>query len=590
MPATAPQEDTDPTGLVLVADDDPALRVLAQTALEEDGHTVAVAEDGEEACRVFADQAPDLVLLDVGMSVLGGFDACARLRRSTGGAHTPILMLTQTEDAQSVARAYDVGATDFYAKPVNWRVLRERVKYMLRAKRDADELLKLAHYDILTGLPNRMTFRTHLTRGLRLAEEQDRRLAVIFLDLDGFKEINDTFGHGFGDQILILVGDRLTHCLRAGDTLMRPKQPDATLVASRFGGDEFTVCATGIQDVAAATHIADRIRDAFGGPFQLEGHESFVTASTGVSVYPFDGMDPDSLLKHADAAMYEAKARGRNNHALYRPAMGAKTSEKLALAGDLRRAFDREEFRVHYQPKIELVNGSVVGAEALIRWQHQAQGLLAPADFLGLAEEIGLGPQIGDWLLRTTLSDCQRQIESGGRVLPIALNVSNSQFRVSGLLDQLTHALATYSLDPSCLSLEITEDAVIHNPRAAREQLAAFRALGISTVIDDFGTGQSSLSTLRELPVDGLKIDRSFIRDLDTSESARAITASITDIGHHLHLTVIAEGVETEEQLALLVAMGCDQAQGFLFSRGLPSDEFGRFVAEHVERSPRARD
>ena len=521
------------------------------------------------------------------MPVLGGYDACARLRRCAGGAHTPILMLTRTEDAQSVARAYDVGATDFYAKPVNWRVLRERVKYMLRAKRDADELLKLAHYDILTGLPNRMTFRTQLKRGLRLAEEQGRLLAVIFLDLDGFKEINDTFGHGFGDEILKRVSDRLTHSLRSGDTLGRAKRPASTLVAGRFGGDEFTVCATDIQDIAAATTVADRIRDAFVAPFQLEGREVFVTASTGVSVYPFDGMDADTLLKHADAAMYDAKARGRNNHALYRPAMSARASEKLALAGELRRAVDRGEFRVHYQPKVELGTGDIVGAEALIRWLHPARGLLAPADFLGLAEEIGLGPQIGDWLLRTTLSDCQRrQSEPGGRVLPIALNVSNSQFRVSGLLDQLTQALTSYGLDPSCLALEITEDVVIHNPRAAREQLAAFKGLGISTAIDDFGTGQSSLSTLRGLPVDGLKIDRSFISDLDSSESARAITASIIDIGHHLRLTVIAEGVETQEQLALLGAMGCDQAQGFLFSQGLPSAEFRRFLAEYVGPSP----
>ena len=287
--------------------------------------------------------------------------------------------------------------------------------------------------------------------------------------------------------------------------------------------------------------------------------------------------------------MYEAKARGRNNNALYRPAMGARASEKLALAGELRRAVDRQEFRVHYQPKIELGNGRVVGAEALIRWQHPTRGLLAPADFLDQAEEIGLGRQIGDWLLQTTLADCQLQSESGGRVLPIALNVSSSQFRVSGLLDQLTQALAAYGLDPSCLALEITEDLVIHNPDAAREQLAAFQALGISTAIDDFGTGQSSLSTLRGLPLDGLKIDRSFIADLDSSDSARAITASIVDIGHHLRLTVIAEGVETQEQLARLGAMGCDQAQGFLFSEGLPSEDFRRFVAGYVGQTPPAR-
>ena len=278
--------------------------------------------------------------------------------------------------------------------------------------------------------------------------------------------------------------------------------------------------------------------------------------------------------------MYEAKGEGRNNHAPYRPEMSAKATRKLSLAGELRRAVDCEEFRVHFQPKVEIQNERMVGAEALIRWQHPERGLLAPSEFIGLAEELGLGPQIGDWLLWRGLSYCKRQGERGNRLIPIALNLSNSQFRVTGFLDRITQAISTYGLEPSCLELEITENMVVHNCLAACELLTKFKALGISIAIDDFGTGQSALGTLRSLPADALKIDRSFVRELGTSERNRAITASIIDIGHHLDMTVIAEGVETQQQLDMLGAMGCDQAQGFFFSRGLPAEEFERFLAE----------
>ena len=290
--------------------------------------------------------------------------------------------------------------------------------------------------------------------------------------------------------------------------------------------------------------------------------------------------ESDGVGKHADVAMYEAKGEGRNNHAPYRPEMSAKATRKLSLAGELRRAVDCEEFRVHFQPKVEIQNGRMVGAEALIRWQHPERGLLAPSEFIGLAEELGLGPQIGDWLLWRGLSYCKRQGERGNRLIPIALNLSNSQFRVTGFLDRITQAISTYGLEPSCLELEITENMVVHNCLAACELLTKFKALGISIAIDDFGTGQSALGTLRSLPADALKIDRSFVRELGTSERNRAITASIIDIGHHLDMTVIAEGVETQQQLDMLGAMGCDQAQGFFFSRGLPAEEFERFLAE----------
>ncbi len=575
-----PEQEVSATGLVLVAAPDSALRATARIELELDGHEVLLARDGGEACRLFAERIPDLAILDVGIPVVGGVNACARLRSRPGGERTPIVMLTGSDDAQAVGQAYDAGATDFQAKPLNWRVLRERIKYMLRAKRDADALARLAHYDSLTGLPNRTTFRSELQRGLISAQEREGLLAVIFLDLDGFKEINDTFGHEFGDQILKLAAERLGHGLRSGDALKQSSHFNDVPIAGRFGGDEFTLCVSGIPDVEAATAVAERIHKAFAAPFQVDGREVFVTASTGVSIYPIDGRDADTLLKHADAAMYDAKALGRNNHAPYQPSMSTRSSERILLAGELRRAVEREEFRVHLQPKVEIQTGRVMGAEALIRWRHPKRGLLAPSEFMGFAEEIGLGPQIGEWLLRTSLAYCQRRKRKGGRVLPIALNVSNSQFRVSGFLDQITEAISEWGLEPSCLELEITEEVVIRNRLAARELLAGFQRLGIKTAIDDFGTGQSALGTLKGLPIDALKVDRSFVSELNRSEIDRAITASIVDIGHHLGMTVIAEGVETQEQLDVLGAMRCDQAQGFFFSRGLPTDEFERFPSE----------
>jgi len=572
------------TGLVLVADDDPTMRALARKALTKDGHGVLLAENGEEACHLFTLQTPDVVLLDVSMPVVDGFDACARLRDSATGRRTPILMLTASEDVDAVSRAYQAGATDFQTKPINWRVLRERVKYMLRAKQDAEELMQLAEYDSLTGLINRATFRSHLKRSLVRAEEQGQRLAVIFLDLDGFKEINDAFGHGFGDLVLKEVGDRIAGELRLGDALARSGQLRAGPVASRFGGDEFTVCVTDVPGADAATEVANRLRTALARPFRVNGREVFVTASTGVSVYPFDGVDADTLLQHADVAMYDAKASGRNCHAPYTRSMSTKASEKIALAGGLRRALEREEFCVHFQPKVDVASSRIVGAEALMRWEHPDRGLVSPLEFISAAEEIGLGPQIGDWLVDAILAQIADWRRDGHDALPIAMNLSNSQFHGADLLKRVTDAVGRHDLEPSCLEIEITEDVVIQNRSAAHELLTGFKTLGIQTAIDDFGTGQSALSTVSGLPVDALKVDRSFIKGLEVSKRDRAIAASIIDIGHHLDMTVIAEGVETEEQLAILESLGCDQVQGFLFSRALPAEEFRTHFEEECAR------
>ena len=575
-----------PKGLVVVADDDPAMRALASAALQQDGHRVLVAKNGEEACRLFLEHEPDLMLMDIGMPVVDGYEACERLRRRPDSARLPILMLTGEDDPAAISRAYDVGATDFQTKPVNWRVLAERVRYMLRAKRDADELVRLAHYDSLTGLPNRATFRNQLSRALARSQRTGGLLAVIFLDLDGFKEINDTSGHGFGDQVLKLTAARLTHSLRSGDIFGPPAGPDALRPsASRFGGDEFTVVVPDLPNGDASTAIADRIRDGFSRPLLLQGEEVYVSVSTGVSVYPFDGPDADTLLKHADAAMYAAKAVGRNHHSRYLPVMESKASDRLSLGSDLRRALTHDELRLHFQPKISIDSGAVVGAEALIRWLHPERGFLPPSQFVDVAEEIGLGPQIGDWVIHTALAQAARWQSARSDPFPIAVNLSNSQFRNRNILDHIRQSISSHGLDARSFEVEITENVVIRNPPAARELLEGFKALGIRTAIDDFGTGQSALSTVTGLPFEILKMDRAFIRAIETSTSDRAVTASIIDIGHHLGMTVIAEGVETARQLELLSEMGCDQAQGFLFSEGLPADEFEVFLATRTRRA-----
>lgn len=582
MMSTTPQarEKARP-GTVLVVGGDLAFRDLASAALQRDGHEVLLAATGEDGCRVFDERLPDLVAMDIGTPVVDGYEACKRLRTRRGGARTPVLMLTRSDDADAISMAYEAGATDFQTKPVNWRVLRERVRYMLRGKRHADDLQKLADYDGLTGLPNRATFEQRLTHALARSARNGTSVAVIFLDLDCFKEINDTLGHRFGDQILRLTGERLTQVLRAGDRPMLERRHVEEPWAGRFGGDEFSVTVPGLPIAEAATAIAGRIRGIFAQPFHLEGHELFVTASIGLSVSPLDGEDADTLLKHADAAMYAAKAVGRNNLTSYRPSMSVRASERLSLAGELRRAVRRnEDLVVHFQPKVDIASGDVVGAEALLRWQHPSRGLLGPLEFLELAEEMGLGPALGDWVLSTALSQSAGWRGRDDRPIPVAVNLANSQFRSPNLLSRLMETIDTVGLDTTQVEVEITEKVALKNHLADNGLLAGFKERGIRTAIDDFGTGQSALGVLRHLRVDALKIDRTFVRDLETDSRDRAIASCIVDMSHYLGMTVIAEGVETQGQLDVLLAMGCDQAQGFFFSEAVPAATFARLLVE----------
>lgn len=561
------------SGRVLVVDDDPSLRLLAQETLIQEGYEVLLAENGHEACELFATHSPDFVLMDVCMPVLNGCDACARLRRADDGAQTPVLMITGSDDPAVVEQVFDSGATDFQAKPLNWRVIRERIRYMLHAKRAADGLRRLAHYDSLTGLPNRGRFHGELGRAVAAAERTEGLLAVVFLDLDGFKEINDAFGHRDGDTILKETADRLVQSLRASDLLLHGSAPQTLSSIGRIGGDEFTILAPNLADVQSAASLSQRVRDALAAPFHVAGQDVWVTASVGVSVYPFDGTDADALLKHADAAMYYNKSLARGS----RPPDGeprSSASLKRSLAKELGHALGRNELRLHFQPIVAIDTDRITSAEALLRWQHPTRREVSPVQFVGLAEELGLGVEIGQWAMQAALRAAVDWTGLAGRAVPVAVNLSNSQLRDRRLLDRIRRVLDETGLEANRFEVEIMESLITHDPSATYRLLEGLWGLGIRASIDNFGTRPWAMSALQDLVVDTVKLDRCFARDVAAETAVHDTAAELIDAAHSSGIAVVAEGVETQEQLDRLAAIGCDQAQGFLFGEPRPARAF----------------
>jgi diguanylate cyclase (GGDEF)-like protein/PAS domain S-box-containing protein len=421
----------------------------------------------------------------------------------------------------------------------------------------------LAYHDALTDLPNRGLFNTLLNQGISEACRYDRQLAVVFLDLDRFKQINDTLGHEAGDQLLQEVAGRVMACVRESDTV------------ARLGGDEFVVLLPEVTGAKDAATVAQKILSAVSMPFTLMGNEFRVTASVGIAVYPQDGLDVQSLIKHADIAMYQAKGDGKNNFQFYSAQANAKTLERLTLESGLRHALARDEFRLHYQAKREVGSGAITGMEALLRWEHPDLGMVAPMRFIPLAEETGLIVPIGKWVLRTA---CLQNVAWQNQGLPsisIAVNLTARQFADDHLLPDVKAILEASGMDPHLLELEIAESLLIQNVENTLRILAELKALGVRLVIDDFGTGYSSLATLQRFPLDAVKIDRSFIRDITDATSQNAgVTDAIIAMGKKLSLTVVAQGVETREQAEFLRARTCDELQGFYFKRPLPADQF----------------
>ena len=421
-------------------------------------------------------------------------------------------------------------------------------------------LAQLAQYDALTGLPNRTLFQDRLAQAIARAHRNEGRLALLFLDLDRFKEINDSLGHEAGDRVLREAGARLRQNLREGDSV------------ARLGGDEFTVILEDVADAEQVRGVAKKLQRAFVEPVAFAGRDLFVTLSTGIALYPDDGADTDTLLKHADTAMYQAKNEGRDNFQFYAAAMSDAAHARLSMEGSLRQALERGEFVLHYQPVVRLASGEISSVEALLRWRHPHEGLLPPGRFISAAEQNGLIVPIGAWVLQEACAQTARWQAAGLRPLRVAVNISARQFRKPGLADTVRGALRAAALQPQWLMLEITESLLMENPAASGAVLEALKELGAHMALDDFGTGYSSLAYLKHLPLDVIKIDRSFVRDIPADADDAAIVRATIGLAASLGMLTTAEGVETREQLAYLQAHGCRYGQGFLFSPAVEAD------------------
>jgi predicted signal transduction protein with EAL and GGDEF domain/FixJ family two-component response regulator len=685
-----------PRRCVLIIDDDPVFALLASETLQQAGFDARIAGTAALALAAFEAATPDIVLLDVDLPGGNGFEICAAMRAMAAGADVPIVMVTGHDDTESIARAYEAGATDFIQKPVLWPTLPHRVGFMLRAMdnmcalrvseqknrallqalpdtiymfgrdgglleyitggeihmaepvagkqledifpmelsraarlsmasaapgealtyefsvgrgkdrrwfearlrpqadgpllvvtRDTTERRRakarieyLAYYDVLTKLPNRQLFVREAARAMKEAKRSGHMLALLYLDLDRFKRINDNLGHSVGDTLLQHVARRLEQSVRPADMVVTygvSPRPDQMRVA-RLGGDEFVVLLTGLTGEREAVSVADRIQKALGEPFTCVGHRFVVTPSIGIAMYPKDARDVDDLLVKADMAMYQAKDQGRNGHAFFGESMAVRSLGRLEMENDLRHAFEVGEFKIHYQPKLDLATDRIIGAEALLRWNHPARGWISPDAFIPVAEESGLIIALGDWVIQEACKQLNTWADRGLGHLTIAVNVSVQQFAREDFVESVLRALWQFGVKPQKLELEITESLLMRNVNDTTSCMRRFRAAGVALSIDDFGTGYSSLGYLRQFPVDALKIDRSFVKDLHTSDDDAAICAAIIAMARELKLKVIAEGVETREQLEFLREHRCDQAQGYLISEPIPADALQRLL------------
>jgi diguanylate cyclase (GGDEF)-like protein len=454
-----------------------------------------------------------------------------------------------------------------------------KLQQELQSRKEAEkEIRYLAYYDVLTKLPNRTLFNQILERAIVQAQRHDYIMALLFIDLDLFKRINDTLGHHVGDELLQAVTGRLLNSIRSSDSIVRPNEHEVMDVVSRLGGDEFILLLHSITHISDPGKVALRILKDLSEPFVLAGSDVFVTASIGISLYPNDGRDVDNLLKNADAAMYHAKAKGRNNYQHYSQNMTSEAVEYLTLETKMRKALDNKELLLHYQPKQSMSDGKILGLEALLRWKPVDSDLVPPSNFIPLLEETGIIIPIGEWVLRTACMQNKAWQKAGFGPFVVSVNLSSRQFDQKNLIEVVTQALLDADLDPRYLELEITESTIMRDPDEAITILYILKNMGIKISIDDFGTGYSSLNYLKRIPLNSLKIDRSFVMHIESSASDQAIIKAIIALAHSLGLNVIAEGVETARQLTFLREWGCDELQGYLLSRPLPVEQVPEFL------------
>ena len=685
----------------LVADDDQMVRTLARDLLEGLDVSVDEAGDGQEALDRFkeAQGRYDLILLDLYMPRLDGFAACAALNALRNDAEIAIVVITGADDHESIFKAFEAGATDFITKPINWPILAQRLRYILRSqdnlrsfrnseqdlseaqriarlgswewnltsdamrwsretwrlvgkqpetgatyaaflhsvhpddratvsttigaaiqrigeftvehriclpsgetlvahtqgmvsadaaglpvrvrgiiqditdrKRKEERIYHLAYYDDLTGLPNRDLFVEHLSRALPIANRDQTKTAVIFIDLDRFKRINDSLSHTAGDQVLKIIASRLLSYTRRSDTVGRlHSKPQMSLALARLAADEFMILISGLQTVEHAGTICGRIIKEISRPLNVGNAELFVTGSLGVALYPVDGGDVNSLWRNAHIALEHAKKSGGNCFRFYSINMNRRAVNRLSIESKLNRALEKQELSLHYQPQVHVTNGKLLGFEALLRWHPEGQAPISPVEFIPVAEETGLILPIGEWVLKTACAQLAEWRNKGFSLVRIAVNLSARQFANPNLAADIQAILKANDIEPQHLEIELTESIIMHDVEEAEHRLKALKNIGLRVAVDDFGTGYSSMSYLKRFPLDILKIDRSFIKDLHNNRTDKDITKAIIALSQSLNLQAIAEGVENEAQRDILARLGCECYQGYLFSRPEPA-------------------
>jgi diguanylate cyclase (GGDEF)-like protein len=562
-------------GVTLVASDGAnALNGVIYDYCDDVRHQARVELRAEDVQELL--DGPDAVLLDASSGAMPAY--LAPLRRLEPRSLLVLPLRFHRQLVGILALGDRTAAPAGPDERVQVRRLADQAAVALANARMIEQVRTLAYYDSLTGLPNRLSCKERLTAALEQARRSGKLVAAFFIDLDHFSRINDTLGHEAGDQLLQQVALRLRGSCRDREDEVAAAAEALPPEVARLGGDEFTVIIPGLEHPEDAAKLARRILSSLAHPIRLADQDIFVAASIGIAIFPHDGEDLETLLMHADTAMYQAKAQGGNSYQSYSRAMNASALQRLTLENALRHAVDRGELEVHYQPIVDARSGAAVGAEALVRWRHPELGLLLPSEFIPLAEENGLIVPLGEWVLRTVCAQGQAWQEGGLPPLRLVVNLSSRQLK-RGFPDTVAAILQETGLAARCLGLELTESMLVNHQQEDTDTLRALRAMGLHLSVDDFGTGYSSFSYLKHFPMDALKIDRSFVREIVTSPGDAAITTAIIAMAHALGLTVVGEGVETDAQRLVLRNQGCDRMQGYLFSRPVPADEFARFLA-----------
>jgi diguanylate cyclase (GGDEF)-like protein len=565
--------------IAIIADDEALGRLLLAETATASGLLPMSFDNGLFALEAALSHEVAIVLLDVDMPAMDGYAVCRRLRAEARFASVPIVMVTGHEDSAAISRAFDAGATDFISKPVNWALLPRRLAYILRNAAASERIERLAYFDTLTGLPNRQRCLETAEQLFSEANGSGEKVAVIYLDLNSSKRVNDTFGHAVSDAVLQTVAGKLDRSL-AG---FRARHEN--LVVARFGGDEFVILVRHAEARSVALEITEACAAALKDPIVYDGLEFYSTPSIGIAMYPDDGADVASVVKHAGTAMDQAKPGPPGSVVMYTAAISSRRRDWLDLEGRLRRAVQDDLLQLQYQPKFRLADNHMVGVEALLRWCDADHGEIPPIRFIEIAEESGLIIELGNWVVRTACRQL-RQWQDRGIGMPVAINVSGKELLHGDPARVLEAEAAAAGVPPYLIEAEITESLLVNDTVRVRTALERMRRLGCRIALDDFGTGYSSLAYITRFPPDRIKIDKAFVHNLERSPSDAAVASAILSLGKSLSITVTAEGIERTSQLNWLRKRGCHEAQGFLLSRPLSASELeGRFM-RRVDQTP----